>query len=525
LIHCHSAIETIIARSICESLRLTEALSRCILCATYLGFRTAQKMTGYPSLNALRNKDAKQAVAIATGERRTSVAGNPLEIKKIRRRRSRRTALKVFVVAIALFLISGTVFGARMLTVGSGVFNGDGSDGFFAQLKALFGDAQPLIGENDDRVNFLLLGKGDDSHDGALLTDTIIVASLKPSTKEAAMLSIPRDLFVNVPNFGQSKINGAYAFGEQAGTPGGGAEVARETVEEITGLDIPYYVVVDFKAFEKIVDDLGGIDVTIEEPFYDYLHAIQYDAGEEHFTGQQALYYIRGRYIEPAALAGDFHRAERTQALLARLYDKGKQLNPVSDLTKITGILSSLGDHVRTNLTPAELRRVYEIAGAISIDQIRSRVIDDGETGLVYGNSIPVGGINMSVLSPNDPTFGEIQAFAAAMFEAEPPAAENATLEIQNGTETVGVASSFSESFSELEVLSVTNADDSDYDETFIVDNSDGKVPQSLALLLEALAKVGLEPRVLSAARYPNQSSADLILILGADYADTLETE
>lgn len=449
------------------------------------------------------------------------MANNPMVVKKLKRARGKRTALKVGFVVLALTLISSTVFAARMLTVGSG-FGGSQSDGFFASLRALFGDSQPLSGESDDRVNILLLGIGGEGHDGPNLSDTIMIASIKPSTNEAALLSIPRDLYIQIDGYGQNKINSAFAFGEEYGYPGGGAQLATETVEAVTGLEIPYYVVADFKGFEKIVDDLGGLDVTIPYSFYDEMHAIQYDKGETHFTGSKALYFTRARYVA-GEYGGDFHRAERTQVILKALQQKALSLNPVADLGTITNILQSLGDHVRTNMQPSELRRAYELVHELSFDNVHNKVIDDAETALVYGDSVNIGGLNVSVLLPSDASFEEIQAYAAAVFEAEPPKPEDATLEVHNGTETPGIATSFGDTVAvDIEIIGTDNANKSDYEDTFIVDNSDGAVPNALAALQAKLATLGITARVVTPTRYVNESSADLVLVLGQDYADAI---
>ncbi|MFH0830983.1 MAG: LCP family protein [Parcubacteria group bacterium] len=482
-------------------------------------------MTRYPSLHALRKKDAQSAVAAVaqatTKPKAASLASNPLIVKKLKKTRRSRTTLKVIVVAAALMFVSGTVFGARMLTVGNGFF-GNQSDGFFAQLRALFGDSRPLIGEGQDRVNILLLGIGGEGHDGPNLSDTIIVASLKPSTHEAAMLSLPRDLYAEIPGYGHNKLNAAFALGEESGYPGGGAQLATETIEEITGLDLPYYTVVDFKGFEKIIDDLGGLDIDIPRAFYDNLHAIQYDAGPHHFSGKEALYFVRARYVDGSE-GGDFARAARTQLVAKQLQQKALALNPVADLGTITSILQNLGDHVRTNLQPAELRRLYELIHELSLDNVRNKVVDEAETGLVAGGGADIGGLNVSVLLPTDATGQAIKDYAANVFEKEPPKPEDATLEVQNGTATPGTAATFDTTVTlEIPILSVTNADQSDYEETFIVDNTDGSVPIALQSLQDKLGVFGIEAQVIPIAHYPNQSAADLILVLGQDYADAL---
>lgn len=483
----------------------------------------------YPSLNALRKKDAAEAVNVATkstGQSHAhSPAGNPLAVRKLKRRRRGKTALRVTALSIALLLVASTVFAARLLTV-DGVF-GAHPNGFFAGLAALFGNSQPLNGENNDRVNILLLGYGGQGHDGPNLTDTIELASIKPSTHEVSLLSIPRDLYVDIPGFGSSKLNSAFAFGEENKVPGGGAAVAIKTLEQITGQSIPYYVTVDFKGFEQIVDKLAGIDVTIPRSFYDNLHRIQYDAGLKHFDGKSALYFVRARYVDGPE-GGDFARAGRTQLIAKAIREKALALNPVADVGTITGILQSLGAHVRTNLQLPELRRVYEIVHDVPVDSILSRVIDDEETKLVYGDSRPMGGINASVLVASDPTFQAIHDYVAHVFDPLPPAAEPATIEVDNGTATRGIASVFVAELPtfapKVTVLNATNADRSDYTESFIVDLSGGKRPQTVKLLQERLKAKGVNARVLPTGRYPTQSTADLVLVLGKDFADAIKT-
>src|SRR3989338_5152255 len=130
--------------------------------------------------------------------------------------------------------------------------------GLFKKITGLvFGEQEPLEGQRSDRINMLLTGMGGPGHDGPFLTDTIMVVSIKPSTKQIAMISIPRDLGVNIPGHGWYKINHANAFGE-AKTQHVGAAFATRVIEDSFGIDIHYYTRVDFAGFEKMIDDIGG---------------------------------------------------------------------------------------------------------------------------------------------------------------------------------------------------------------------------------------------------------------------------
>lgn len=136
-------------------------------------------------------------------------------------------------------------------------------------VKRLAGSEDLLLkGENEGRINFLILGQGGVVHDGPYLTDTIILASIKPDTKQVALLSLPRDLVVNIPSWGFKKINSANAYGEEKGT-GQGAVLATEVVNKLVNLPIHYYIRLDFDGFKKIIDQIGGVSINIERSFTD----------------------------------------------------------------------------------------------------------------------------------------------------------------------------------------------------------------------------------------------------------------
>ena len=102
------------------------------------------------------------------------------------------------------------------------------------------------------------------SGEGPSRTDTMILFSLDPLTLTAGMLNIPRDLWVNIPGYGYGKINTAYYLGEANQLPGGGTGLAVKTVEQFLGVPINYYAQIDFSAFERFIDLIGGIELNIE---------------------------------------------------------------------------------------------------------------------------------------------------------------------------------------------------------------------------------------------------------------------
>lgn len=197
-----------------------------------------------------------------------------------------------------------------------------------------------------DRVNLLVLGYGGGNHDGAYLTDSLMVLSVVPGNSATTMISVPRDLWVQVPpNSGSyAKINAAYQDGFYNGYGGipkgqvaGGAEAARK-VSDVLGMDMPYWLTIDFTGFRELVDSLGGVDMNVptaftaqyprnDDPRVDAgWKIVTFKKGPQHMNGEQAIEYARARYVlQPASEGTDFARSARQQllirALLARVHD------------------------------------------------------------------------------------------------------------------------------------------------------------------------------------------------------------
>jgi len=174
---------------------------------------------------------------------------------------------RVFVMT----LVVGATFGAALSYHVSTTDTSTG--GTFPKISLLstlrrFVDGNELKGEENDRVNILLLGIGGEGHEGPQLTDTIIFASYQPSTEKMGLMSLPRDMSVPIPGYGYRKVNHANAFGELDGT-GSGPILASSVIGEVLDEEIPYYVRIDFNGFADIIDDMGGIDVYVEKGFTD----------------------------------------------------------------------------------------------------------------------------------------------------------------------------------------------------------------------------------------------------------------
>jgi|GEM_PF-84065 len=433
----------------------------------------------------------------------------------------------------------------------------------------------PLEGENEDRINFVLLGMGGPNHDGANLTDTIIVGSFKPSTKRLVLMNIPRDLSVPIAGYGWRKINSANALAE-AKEPGSGGQATADLIGEILEIPIHYYFRVDFAGFVKIIDDLGGIEVEVDNTLDDYSYPIMgeednpdyysrfehlhIDAGQQTMDGELALKYARSRH-GLGAEGSDFARSKRQQKILMAIKEKLFDANNLFKPKLIMNIISDAENHVSTNLTPEELVSAWQLAKDMKAENIINLNLDNGPTGLLYDQKgadgayllVPRGGdfkeiiaqFNAALLeSPAEETIvspttdsnisesSEIIATspAPAINPADLPAKANARLDIRNSTAINGLAASTRTKLQKygFTVVNVSNTSHKNLSTTTIYDLTYGAKPDDLALLqYQTKAVVAQDiPDWLAAETtellkdQPDMTQPDFILILGNDYSE-----
>lgn len=219
--------------------------------------------------------------------------------------------------------------------------------------------------EGKERVNLLLLGGDSRGAKEAPRSDAILVASVDPVTKQAALFSILRDTYVKIPGRGQDRINAALALG--------GPELAMKTVSELIGLPIQYYVFTDFQGFIALIDSIGGIDFEVEKDmkYSDSADGHQYDInlkkGLQHLDGKMALQYVRFRHDARS----DYTRTERQRNFLKAVAEK---LQTSTSLLKLPKILSAIDPYIETNLTVTEMLKLGALGleiGAQSIESIQ----------------------------------------------------------------------------------------------------------------------------------------------------------
>jgi LCP family protein required for cell wall assembly len=206
-------------------------------------------------------------------------------------------------------------------------------------------------------------------------SDTMMLVTLDPITMQAGMLSIPRDLWVEIPGFTHNRINTAYMLGEAYKLPGGGPALAMKTVERVIGVPIDFYAVVDFHTFERMVDEIGGIDVEVKErikisPIGRLSHWLR--PGWRHLDGPDALAYARLR----KGAGGDFGRAERQQQVIVAIRNRVVKLDMLPTLVSKAPLLyQELSTGVRTNMSLEQMISLAWLATKIPRENIRQGVI------------------------------------------------------------------------------------------------------------------------------------------------------
>jgi LCP family protein required for cell wall assembly len=383
----------------------------------------------------------------------------------------------------------------------------------------------PVPWNGTDRVTILLMGldfRDWESGDGPPRTDSMMLISIDPVSHTVGMLSIPRDLWVEIPGgFGHNRINTAYFLGESYKLPGGGPAVAMQTVEDMLGLPVQYYAVIEFQTFERMIDEIGGIDVLVEEEVKisaigrqsRWLHAKAY-----HMDGPTALAYARARKTE----GGDFDRAERQQRVALAIRDRIFYSNMIPTLVaKAPTLYQELASGVHTNLTLNQMIGLGLLLIQIPPENIHRGVIAPPD--MVTLEKLPTGA---DVLKPipdqirilRDDLFTATGAIGPSVSLDNPGSAadlEEARVAVRNGAGIEGLATQTSEYLKRqgLNVVEIGNADRLDYGKSRLVVYQD-TFPYTVSYLASLLE---LSDSQILLQSDPN-SPVDMAVILGSDW-------
>ena len=446
---------------------------------------------------------------------------------KVKKQRNwRRRFARGFAVSfLALVIAVGSLFTYGYIKTQQ-VFKGNG-EGAAALQEGV--DPSRLNGEGDGRINILLLGKGGPGHEAPDLTDTILLASIDPVQDEAALLSVPRDLYVEDANGFSTKINAIYSNAKQASLANianeelaeeAGLRAIKQSVNQVLGVPIHYYTMINFTAFEEAINTVGGLTINVEEALIDYTiaHELGGDPviaaqGLQTLDGERALYYARSR---KGSARGDFDRTQRQREVIIALQNKILSTGTFSNPLKIVELLNTFGTNVRTDLNGIdEIKRLYDIGKDIDSSNIVSVELADDPvlvvTDLIGTQSVvvPVEGLYQ---------YGDIHSFVRNNLRDAFLKQEDSRVVILNGTSVAGLATAKQNELQSYgyNVVLIDNAPTANYATTKLIDLTLGEDRYTENYLERRL---GVSSTNLSEDGVPTNETADFVIILGNDEA------
>ena len=331
---------------------------------------------------------------------------------------------------------------------------------FYKNVAKITGDKNPFallsvfhpvsLKSQDGRVNILVAANSadDPGHNGGNLTDSIMVLSLNTTNNTALMLSIPRDLYVNIPGYGHGKINQAY--------PDGGMNLLAQVIQQDLGITTDYQVLVNYGAFKDLVNAVGSIKIDIQsndprgiyDPNLDYTSKnccalAKYPNGWVTLNGQQALDLARARGDpSPYGIAygfpdGDFDRTMHQRQMLLAVKDKASQTSVVANPFKVSALFDAVGNNITTNLKLDEIETLYTYMKKVNDNNIASyniNTLKGGNTTMLANYTTPAGQDALIPAAGLD-DFSDIQTQIQRILSSDPLAREGATVEVLNGTD------------------------------------------------------------------------------------------
>lgn len=387
------------------------------------------------------------------------------------------------------------------------------------RLRALDESGQPY-----DILNVLLLG-----HDGNLQpgepfhTDTMIVVSINRQTNTVSMISLPRDLYVFVPNWGMARLNLAWGYGESIGWTDGGWGMMRQTILYNFGIETHYYAMVDFEGFRRIIDEIGGVTIAVDCPIQDLrcmgeacrdgiagneteadYELFTLDVGVYRMDSELALWYARSRKNTI-----DFDRGRRQQQLLRAIWAQTKANGM---LTQLPGLYDRMTQVVQTNMPLQQIVPLLPLALSIEPNDIENHFFRKNIETVAWS---PDGVTNVQLPNPDGGMLRLVENFL------QPPTQnrlrlENARITIQNGTTHSGwdIVAADRLIWEGFAPQALGPADRTDYADTLLVDYTGTTKGSSLNQLMTLL---NIRPENVRVEPDPNRTT-DFAIILGASY-------
>lgn len=456
--------------------------------------------------------------------------------------------LRLFLLSIIIFLLGAIAYGAFFLhkinTLNNKVNIYQRSENLLETFTAMTKIAKKnnfseLKQTDDETINILLLGVAGKGKPGQNLTDTIMIATINLKTNQVALISLPRDLYVNVANSGwQTKINAVYQAGlNNAKSESESIEPLLNTIKNTTSLDIHYYAVLNFDGFKQIIDALDGINITNERDIYDARYpganysyeTFDLKKGFQHLDGELALKYARERHDDPE---GDFGRAKRQQQILQATKNKIFSTKILFDLFSINKLFNALGENIKTNISSSELEGFFELSKKLDTNNIVNANVDAwNKDSLLKVSHVFYGDTPAFILIPRVGNFSEIHELAQNIFDLnklkrrrEEITKENALVALINksgdNTITVKIKKLLNENLVYKNVIILNDLNKNLEATTNVYDATSGIKPFTLdeiATRLPAKVFYALPEKY---KKTINKETPDIVLVIGTDLID-----
>jgi LCP family protein required for cell wall assembly len=449
--------------------------------------------------------------------------------RNIFRRVSWKKVIKRTTLVAGVFILAaGGWLGYKAFMNGSKVFGDNNILGLLNATK--------LKGEDKGRVNILLAGVSSDDpgHQGGDLTDSIMILSVDTVNKQAYMLSIPRDLWVDIPGYGHAKINAANVYGDQDkysqdGYPPGGMGLLAQVISENFQLSINYYAKINYSALRDMVNAVGGIQVNVQSSdsrgLYDPNISIadhgplKLPNGVQTLDGQTALNLARARgdptgdgRVAYGFEKSDFDRTEHQRMMMLALKDKITSGSVITNPLKIGQLFDALGKNVSTDFQPSEVRRLYDLGKQINTNEIKSLSLNDANGSNLLASYRSPDGASALIPAAGLDDFSSIVLYLKKAMTNDPIAREAAKIVILNGGDHIGLASKFSNQLT-AKGLNVTAVGDAPHQEggSTIIDLSNNGKSATKSYLTQTF---GTNVTTTNSTTY---TDADFIVILGTN--------
>lgn len=508
---------------------------------------------------SLENIDQQEAAEIAAQpkpRRRFHLFGHRRGARPSSHRKLRK---RIILIIIAIIVVIAGYFAVQAIIASGKLLHGN--------FLSLIEPGTPLKTDSQGRTNILIMGTSQDdaAHQdasgggGMWLTDSIMLVSLNHKNNTVKMLSIPRDLWVDMPEgctVGyQQKINAVYECGAGLASDSdsaqnasdypqkdaAGAHALESTIKEVTGVTPQYYVHVNYQVLQQAVDAVGGVDVNIVGDGADGIYDTNFDwncpngpytcknvyyphNGVYHLNGLQALDLARARadsgqfsYEDFGLAKGDFDRQLNQQKILAALKKKATSTGTLMNPVALTKLMSALGNNITTDLQAGNYKTLIDFVKKVPAKNGMTSISLDSNDNPVVQNQ-EVDGTSAVVATSGLLDYSSIVSYVAQKLSTNPAVAEGASIAIYNASDTAGAASDLETKLSDegLNVIGTGNAAaaDAGSSQYTLYDLSKGTKPATISYL-ESKLGAALSKNTLPSDITPN---ADIVIVIGTGF-------